>query len=310
MNTETKQLGGSESYKRFDYRYYLLFKVLALTFLILIPVLCLNIQFAKAFSMLLSADRSDYISSETHNLSLDLNNPDAAIVLDAYLAIKLPDGSMLFIKRDSVTGVNSFFPGNPNDPSTWTPYLTNINIPSGLNINGFQLFQHTFSGTEPFGTYTWYMAFTTPGTKNVIGGLGTTLFIFDSISNLFVGNWTGSWLDTVFNVDGDFQITVTRNTNTLNATGSIELGSIPLPDDSGAAIGTISNNGNTVDFTFEANANSLGSGTGMINSRNISGTGTSVFGPFSFNGTLNNNEVTGTFVFTTGGAGVATATKN
>lgn len=310
MNVEAKKLDSIESCKRCNYKHYLSFKVPVLIFLILISVFCINIQFAKAVSISLSADRSNYISSETHNLSLDLNNPGASIILDAYLALKLPDGSLIFIKRNPGTGVNSFFPGDPNDPDTWTPYLTNVNIPSGFSINGFQLFQHTFFGTEPFGTYTWYMVFTASGTKNVIGGLGTTLFIFDSIANLFVGNWTGSWRDTVFNVSGDFQITVTRNGNTLNATGSIKLGSIPLPDDSGTAIGTISNDGNTIDFAFDANANGLGNGAGKMNGRNISGTGTSVFGSFSFDGTLDNNEVTGTFDFTSGGAGVATAIKN
>jgi hypothetical protein len=41
------------------------------------------------------------------------------------------------------------------------------------------VFDYTFGGGEPYGTYTWYGAFAQPGTMNFIGPIYSTSFTFN-----------------------------------------------------------------------------------------------------------------------------------
>jgi len=89
-----------------------------------------------------------------------LSNP--ATVADVYVALQLPDGTLLYMQPGGGFG------------TALTPLLSNISIP---NFSG-TIFNFTFSGTEPVGTYTWFTALTTPGSLNVIGTLATASFNF------------------------------------------------------------------------------------------------------------------------------------
>jgi len=81
---------------------------------------------------------------------------------DVYVALQLPGGTLLVMQPDG-----SFSP-------TITPLLSNIPVP---DFNGV-LFNYTFTGIEPAGTYTWFAALMQPGTMNVIGTLAVAPFTF------------------------------------------------------------------------------------------------------------------------------------
>jgi len=81
---------------------------------------------------------------------------------DVYLAVQLPDGTLLVMQPGGGFG------------TALTPLLSNISIP---NFSG-PVFTFTFTGTEPVGNYTWFAALTTPGSLNVIGTLASAPFSF------------------------------------------------------------------------------------------------------------------------------------
>jgi len=131
-----------------------------------------------------------------------------------------------------------------------------------------------------------------------------------------VGSWAGSWQDTVYMVSGDLSWEITQNASDLSGSGTIDLSVLGLGVRSGTAAGSLGGGGraNTLTFTFEAE--SVGNGSGTVVDATGSGTGTVTaplsFGEFTFTGTLTDDEIEGTFDFTspTGGAGRATLLKD
>jgi len=81
---------------------------------------------------------------------------------DVYVALQLPDGTLLFMQPGGGFG------------TTLTPLVSNISVP---DFTG-PIFNFTFTGTEPAGNYTWFAALTTPGSLNVIGTLAAVPFSF------------------------------------------------------------------------------------------------------------------------------------
>ena len=80
--------------------------------------------------------------------------------VDAYIALKLTDESLLFLKLDK-----SF-------TSEQTPIIANWNV---INYSG-TIFNYTITGTEPEGNHTFYAAFAEPGTMNFISPLASAPF--------------------------------------------------------------------------------------------------------------------------------------
>lgn len=110
------------------------------------------------------ANATNYSTGQRQDLYVYVSNPGTQVVVDAYVAVMLPDGSLLFVSYDSL-GTPTFHPGT-GDPATWTPLVTNLTLPSGFNLEQCRLLQYTFTGGEPAGTYTWFVGLTSPGTKN------------------------------------------------------------------------------------------------------------------------------------------------
>jgi hypothetical protein len=135
--------------------------------------------------------------------------------------------------------------------------------------------------------------------------------ITESEFAFLVGTWTGTWTDTVFNVEGTLSATMTMAGDSVEATGVIGLQALGLGDEEGTATGTIS--GDTLTFTFEAAT--VGTGEGTFSGGMGSGMGSVMgmlnFGDFTFEGTVTETTIDGTFQFTapSGGSGVATLTK-
>jgi len=81
---------------------------------------------------------------------------------DVYVALQLPDGTLLVMQPDG-----SF-------STTMTALASNIPVP---DFNG-PIFNYTFTGAEPVGSYPWFAALTMPGTLNVIGTLAVAPLSF------------------------------------------------------------------------------------------------------------------------------------
>jgi hypothetical protein len=126
------------------------------------------------------------------------------------------------------------------------------------------------------------------------------------------GNWTGTWNDTRYSKSGALAATFNVSGTNVTATGSIDLTSLGLGNQTGTASGSIS--GNSITLNFSSNA--VGNGTATLNGGNGSGSGTVTgslnYGAFTFTGTATDSAINGTFQFTsaTGGHGTVTMQKN
>lgn len=84
------------------------------------------------------------------------------VTADAYVAVRLPDGTLLFLQGDG-----SFTREIRPIVRNWT-------------VTSFSegIFPYIFKGGEPRGSYAWLGAFTEPGTLNIIGGIPQGPFSF------------------------------------------------------------------------------------------------------------------------------------
>lgn len=125
------------------------------------------------------------------------------------------------------------------------------------------------------------------------------------------GTWAGEWVDTRFGVRGSLTATFTVNGTAVDSVGTIGLRSLGLGDEQGIGTGTI--NGDSLSFTFEART--VGDGEGTLANGSGTGMGTVLgvlnFGDFTFDGTVDETTIDGTFAFTdpAGGRGTARLTK-
>jgi len=134
---------------------------------------------ARALTAEISINAPDPTMGSFHAVSVSVNNPDAVAVVDAYVAVKLPNAKLLFVKLNTASGAKTFVPGTL-DPATWTPYLQGLRFKKGFNLSNFPLLQYQFTGQEASGAYVWFLAFTAAGTKNFAGTVGKTSFTFSA----------------------------------------------------------------------------------------------------------------------------------
>jgi hypothetical protein len=131
------------------------------------------------------------------------------------------------------------------------------------------------------------------------------------------GSWLGTWEDTIYvGFSGDLSWTIYIDGSTMTANGIIDLSDLGLGLMPGSAEGTISGEPgrSTLDFTFTAG--SVGGGVGTITGNLASGSGNVIppldFGAFTFQATVSDTQMRGTFDFTSpgGGAGKVLMTKD
>jgi len=131
-----------------------------------------------------------------------------------------------------------------------------------------------------------------------------------------VGEWEGTWEDTVFHVVGGLSWEISRNVSDFSATGVIDMSYFVMGDVPGTASGSLTGRPPDETLTFAFGAATVGDGSGTIVGTAISGAGIMInpsFGPFTFVGTVSDTVIRGTFDFTgpgQDGAGKAILTKN
>jgi len=122
----------------------------------------LNRTVSASATVTLRLNASAFNTAATMILNATTVAGNPPTVADIYVALQLPDGTLLVMQPDGSFG------------AALTPLLSNIAVPA---FNG-PIFTFTFSGAEPVGVYTWFAAFTQPGTLNVIGAMATAPFSF------------------------------------------------------------------------------------------------------------------------------------
>jgi len=113
-------------------------------------------------SLTLTLNQSVFHQSQQLTLGARVVPGATPVVADVYVAVQLPDGSLLFLQG--------------NGTFTWDLQP----IVRGWTIAPFagQIFTYIFEGGEPLGSYAWLAAFTQPGTLNFIGSIASVSFSF------------------------------------------------------------------------------------------------------------------------------------
>lgn len=95
-------------------------------------------------------------------MTVTLNTAPASqpMTADVYVVLKLPNGSQY-----SLRPAGNLTPGLSPYMSAWS-----------IQPQSQQVFSLTFAGTEPLGNYQWLVAYTQPGTLNVIGAIQSAPF--------------------------------------------------------------------------------------------------------------------------------------
>ncbi len=126
-----------------------------------------------------------------------------------------------------------------------------------------------------------------------------------------VGTWEGTWEDTIYMVSGSMSWTISPDRYDYIGSGTIDLTALGLGAQEGSAGGGITRQ--ALEFTYEAN--SVGSGNGVLTGNSLVGDGLVTaplnFGYFTFRGTVTSEAAEGRFFFVspTGGAGRVTMTN-
>jgi hypothetical protein len=98
---------------------------------------------------------------DTMVLTAMLTPGTAPALVDAYVVIQLPDGTLLSLQPvGAVQGIAPFATGFTPAPLSGT------------------IFIYQFTGAEPPGLYSWFAALTQAGTLNVVGSIDQDSFTF------------------------------------------------------------------------------------------------------------------------------------
>jgi hypothetical protein len=123
-----------------------------------IPVIVSRLSLT-APQLTLSLNGTNFHRGDSLRLTATVNPGLIPQTVDAYLAIRLPDGTLLFF---------------PDFTVDLRPVLTSWPV---VPFSG-EVFRYTFIGMEPAGSYAWLAAFTEPGTLNIIGSIVQAPFSF------------------------------------------------------------------------------------------------------------------------------------
>jgi len=110
----------------------------------------------------LTLNAAAFRTSDSLTLAAAVNPGSLAIAADVYFGIQLPDGTMFFKQPDG------------SYSTAITPMLSNAPLGS---VAG-NLFNYIFIGSEPAGTYEWFLIAFSPGTADIIGQISTAPFTF------------------------------------------------------------------------------------------------------------------------------------
>ncbi len=271
--------------------------------------LSLNVQ---ASTLLLDGGASNLGPGDPLNLSVGVQHNEAPTNVDVYLALVMPEGSILFFSLTEEPGILNSHVGDAS-PENWTPLLTNLELTTGMDTGLIPIFNYTLAGTEPSGDYQWLLATTPVGNRELIDITSYSFKVSSrNISNL-QGTWSGSWTNDTFGSTGAASLSIENN----QAPGSIKLtidldgfvGGLLDPDPE-ALISTISNNG---DINYSGQIDLLGpltftlgnDGQITINANNIDVSG---FDSFTATGTLSESQLNLNYTVTFSGGSTATGT--
>jgi Bacterial Ig domain len=105
-----------------------------------------------------AVNQATFVPGSTLVISVSVNNPGLAPTVDFYVGIITPDGVTLV----SLTNSGIAF-GTLSDLTTLSPVATGIPLANPFAVSAPTFFSHTWTGAEPSGIYTVFVAVLTAG---------------------------------------------------------------------------------------------------------------------------------------------------
>ena len=133
-------------------------------------------------SITISTNKSSYSPGDTLSLSFSLSNPTATTqIADVFLGIIAPDGSIYFF--DSSPFLPKLVPARADDPRTFTPASTSLELSPGYDFPLTPFFSISLPTGLPEGTYQALAALAEPGSvqagsPKIIGNISLAPFSF------------------------------------------------------------------------------------------------------------------------------------
>ena len=116
---------------------------------------------AVTVGMAAAVNQDHFTPGETLATSVRLENPGASGVLDFYAGVVLPDGETVVCLTD---GGRAIAFGRLSEPGTLRPIAVGVSMASPLAVTVPDLMTYVWTGSEPPGTYLFFVVAARPGT--------------------------------------------------------------------------------------------------------------------------------------------------
>ena len=181
---------------------------------------------AGAVEALLDGGGHNLGKGDAIDLSIGVKHTGSPEMVDMYLGLILPNGAIIFLQLSPAGGLNAV--AGTLNPATWAAFISNINLPSGIDTGLLPLLKVTLTGGEPSGVYQWALIFMEAGTLNVIDFSIYSFLIVPFGVQDKVGTWEGVWNNTTFLSSGPVKIVIADSVAPGQLLLTIDLGGFVL----------------------------------------------------------------------------------
>lgn len=108
----------------------------------------------------LRTNASSFSTGESISVSLQADNFGDPSTVDFYFGAVLPDGTTVLLIVDGLLHRQRV---SASDVSDWTPVASGVNLASPFTITKPNFLNYVWAGTEPAGTYTFFLTAAVPG---------------------------------------------------------------------------------------------------------------------------------------------------
>src|SRR3989304_9800186 len=128
----------------------------------------------------IASNKSNYSPGDTFTLSFSISNPtDTTQIVDIFLGIIAPNGSIYFFASPRIQ--KKLVPAKADDPRTFTPASTSLELSPGYDFPLTPFFSITLPTGLPAGTYQAFAALAEAGSvqsgsPKIIGEISISIF--------------------------------------------------------------------------------------------------------------------------------------
>ncbi len=115
---------------------------------------------SQTLSLSVATNAPTVLPGDTTVVSIDVSNPGLPSTVDFYFGVLLPDADTIIFFRDLAFSSGTASLANP---ATLQPIVPGVNLAAPFTFNQPTFFTYRWTGTEPGGVYTLFLAAVLPG---------------------------------------------------------------------------------------------------------------------------------------------------